>query len=95
LAQSSRCTETPPERVTKPNTASGGTGVQQRASLIQTSETPLTTTPGSWPAVRLRGGRVATAVSAMSSAAPSSPPYDAIRRWTTDCADTWLSPTAA
>ncbi len=69
--------------------------MQQRASLIQTSLTPRTTTPGSLLLCRLRGGRVATAVSAMSSAAPSSPPYAAISFCTTDCAETWLSPTAA
>ena len=74
LAQSSRWTLTPPERVTKPKTASPGTGVQQRASLIQTSSTPRTSTPGSEAAVRVRAGRVGMAVSAMSSTAPSSPP---------------------
>src|SRR5207248_3811019 len=95
FSQSSRCTLTPPVRVTKPKIASGGTGVQQRASLIQTSSTPLTTTPGSCAAPRARGGRVATAVSAMSSIAPSSPPYAATSRATTFCAETWLSPTAA
>jgi len=47
FTQSVRCTETPCPRVTKPSTASPGTGVQQRASLTQTSETPFTTTPGS------------------------------------------------
>ena len=95
LAQSSRCTLTPPERVTKPNTTSPGTGVQQRASFTQTSLTSLTTTPGSWAVLRLRGGRVATAVSAMSSVAPSTPPKLATSRLTIDCAETWLSPTAA
>ncbi|WP_441338498.1 hypothetical protein [Micromonospora sp. NBS 11-29] len=74
LAQLSRCTVTPPERVTKPNTESGGTGVQQRANLMDTSLTPRTTTPGSLLDARSCGNSVATAVSAMSSAAPSLPP---------------------
>jgi hypothetical protein len=81
--------------VTKPTIVSPGTGVQQRASFTQMSLAPLTTTPGS-PAVR--GRRLAApgvVISARSSVAPSSPPSASTSRWTTDCADTWLSPTAA
>ena len=74
FAQSSRCTLTPPERVTNPKTESPGTGVQHLASLIQTSSTPRTTTPGSDDPPRDLGGRVGVATSAMSSIAPSSPP---------------------
>ena len=73
LPQSSRCTETPLPRVTKPMIGSPGTGVQQRASLTQTSSMPLTTTPGS----PVRGApRPASAwsASARSSSAPASPP---------------------
>ncbi len=62
-------------RVTKPRIASPGTGVQQRASLTQTSLAPLTTTPGS-PAGRRRLVRARHRVSAMSSTAPSGPPSD-------------------
>ena len=47
LVQSARCTDTPLPRVTKPMIGSPGTGVQQRASLTQTSAVPSTTTPGS------------------------------------------------
>src|ERR1700760_3006232 len=95
LTQSVRCTDTPWPRVTNPRILSPGTGVQQRASLTQTSLTPLTTTPGSCAVLRLRGGRVATAVSAMSSTAPSSPPKPATSFCTTDGAETTLSPIAA
>ena len=89
-----RCTDTPPPRVTKPRISSPGTGVQHLASLTQTSEAPLTTTPGS-PAGRRRPVRAGTAVSAMSSTAPSEPPSEATTFCTTEVAETCPSPTAA
>src|SRR6266581_3255332 len=45
LGQSERWTLTPCPRVTNPMIGSRGTGVQHRASLTQTSSTPLTSTP--------------------------------------------------
>ena len=74
--------------------SSPGTGVQHLASLTQTSEVPLTTTPGS-PAGRRRPTRAGIAVSAMSSTAPSEPPSEATTFCTTEVAETWPSPTAA
>ena len=59
FAQSARCTETPAPRVTQPMISSPGTGVQQRASFDSTSVAPLTMTPASPRAVRLRRSRVA------------------------------------
>ena len=95
LVQSPRCTETPAPRVTNPTISSPGTGVQQRASLTQMSEAPLTTTPGS-PMERARRGRTSgVAASETSSVVPSAPPRVVTSRWTTLWAETCPSPTAA
>jgi hypothetical protein len=75
-----------------------GHGVQQRESLIQTSSTPLTSTPGS-PAERLRSlrspGRVGRVDSARSSVRALLAAERLQQRCTIDCAETWFSPTAA
>lgn len=94
LTQSARWTETPLPRVTNPMIGSPGTGVQQRASLTQTSSTPLTTTPGSALPRRLRPREGGT-LSSMSSLAASSPPRAWTSFCTTPCAATWPSPIAA
>src|SRR6185437_10813174 len=86
LVQVLRCTDTPPPRVTKPRISSPGTGVQHFASLTQTSEAPLTTTPGS-PAGRRLPARAGTAL--------SDPPSEATTFCTTEVALTCPSPTAA
>jgi hypothetical protein len=93
FVQSARCTDTPFPRVTKPMIGSPGTGVQHRASFTQTSDMPLTSTPGS--PVRRRIDLLGVVASARSSLAPSSPPIEVTRRLTTCCAEMWPSPTAA
>ena len=88
LSQSVRCTDTPLPRVTNPVISSPGTGVQQRASLTQTSPScdPMTVTPASDSARwRSRGMACGVTPSAASSDAAAEPPAVAISRWMTVC----------
>ena len=73
---------------------SPGTGVQQRASLTQMSEAPLTTTPGSRGAAAAAcRARCRDLGEVLGRAVLAAERLD--EPCTTDCAETWLSPIAA
>ena len=90
--QSFLWTDTPEPRVTKPINGSPGTGVQQRASLTSTSPSPFTKTPASFERVLpdVLGVGSWNSCSSFSSWFTAAVSFS-----TTDCADTWLVPTAA
>ncbi len=95
LTQSSRCTDTPAPRVTKPRIGSPGTGVQHLASLTSRSVSPATSMPESDADDFRRRRPVTTWSSLISSAVASSPPSTLISRLITACGPTVPSPTAA
>ena len=94
LGQSVRCTETPCPRVTKPMISSPGTGVQHRPSRTSTSPSPRTTTPVSTSSARLAELHRPGERDLGHVLLGACPARERASRATTDCGETWPSPTA-